>query len=150
MRLLEESLSLHSSVLTTSGLGPSAIWWPVTLLVYSSSVILSHYGLTQLTLWPQQIGWDCVLAFPVSPTSPVGIYSQTNFFRMTHMAILACQKQSYVAAAKTSRSTHTVTVLRWPKFQPAVFQQVKPAVGDVVGNCSLYKFLPEDTPQRVF
>lgn len=119
--------------------------------MFSSSVTLSRYGLTQLTLCPQQVCWYCAPAFPIAPRPSMGICSQKNFFRMTHTVILerACQKELYLAIAKTSCSTHTVTVLRWPQVQPAVFQQVKPVAGNFIGDCSLYKFLPQDTLQRV-
>ena len=137
MRLLEESLGLHYSLLTTSGLGPSAIWWPVTLLVYPPSVRLPHCGLTQLALHPQQIGWAFSPAFPVAPRSSVGIYSQTIFFwDNTHGNPGTClSKAVHVATAKALRSTRIVTELRWLKVQPTISQQMKWALGDTVGNC---------------
>lgn len=154
MYLWEKSLSLLYSLLTASGLGSSAVWWPVTLPVCSPSVILSCCVWADSALGPQQPAWESVPAFPVAPRSSVCLYSQT-FFRMRHVVTLdhVCQKQSFAVHAKASCSTCAVAILRWPKVHSACHVPAREtSCRDITGNSivQISQYLVyQDAPQRV-
>lgn len=114
-----------------SGLGSSAVWWPVRLLVCPPSVVLSHrvqaesaHSLSSATSLGDTASAPCC-------SQGFHVYLQSNFFRMSPVVILehVCQKQSYMAVAKASHTTRAVAILRWPKVQPDDFQRGEPAAG---------------------